>query len=755
MTVSVKKISRTFVLVSLLLFFPVSGLAITDNQYNKSDTVLTLDEISVTAIKQGLNLQNEAIASTVIGRRNIERQNIVTVKNMSDIVPNFYIPDYGSRMTSSIYVRGIGARIDQPVIGLNVDNVPFLNKDNYDFDLIDIERIEMLRGPQSTLFGRNTMGGLINIYTLSPLSYQGIRMLGEYSNGNSYRIGLSYYKKIRHNLGIAVIGSYFSTDGFYKNLYNNKNCDWEKNGSARLKLQWRPGKNVKIENTFSFTMSRQGGYPYSYTSTGEISYNDTCFYKRTSISDGLTVNFKINDITLSSITSFQYINDNMTLDQDFLPVPYFTLTQARRESAVTQDFIARGNENKKYKWLAGVFAFYKHTDMDAPVTFKDDGIKNLIEDKRNEVNPDYPIEWDTREFILNSNFKNPNFGVAAYHQSSLDLGKWTLTAGIRFDFEQSCLNYHSQCDGSYTTYYFPDKDGRKEVYSQVPVVINDKGELTKSFFEILPKISALYHLPFESPSNVYASIAKGYKAGGFNTQMFSDVLQQKIMKIMGIGAQYDINDVVGYKPEKSWTFEVGAHIECYDRKIQTDISVFYISCTDQQLTIFPDGTTTGRIMTNAGKTRSAGTEIAVKLRPVKNFEFNVSYGYTNAKFVNFNNGKTDYSGKYIPYAPRNTMFIGANYSLPIRHSWLNYITFNVNAKGTGKIYWDEANNEVQPFYTLIGGSVRLEHQNYSLDLWVQNITDKKYDTFYFVSMSNAFVQRGKPIQFGATLRINI
>ena len=90
----------------------------------------------------------------------------------------------GSRMTSSIYVRGIGARIDQPVVGLNVDNVPFLNKDNYDFDMPDIARIEVIRGPQSTLYGRNTMGGLINIYTISPLNYQGSRVMAETGKGN-------------------------------------------------------------------------------------------------------------------------------------------------------------------------------------------------------------------------------------------------------------------------------------------------------------------------------------------------------------------------------------------------------------------------------------------------------------------------------------------------------------------------------------------------------------------------------------------
>ncbi len=143
------------------------------------DTILSLDEVSVTAIKQSADMRRLPVASTVVGASEVERLNIVTMKDVSEVAPNFYIPDYGSRMTSSIYVRGIGARIDQPVVGLNVDNVPFMNKDNYDFDLVDIERIEILRGPQSTLYGRNTMGGLINIYTLSPMRYQGLRVMGE------------------------------------------------------------------------------------------------------------------------------------------------------------------------------------------------------------------------------------------------------------------------------------------------------------------------------------------------------------------------------------------------------------------------------------------------------------------------------------------------------------------------------------------------------------------------------------------------
>ncbi|MDD2960739.1 MAG: TonB-dependent receptor [Muribaculaceae bacterium] len=726
---------------------------VTDNQFNRIDSILSLKEVSITAIKQGSNLQNEAISSTTLSSKNIERLNINSTNGISEIVPNFYIPEYGSRMTSSIYVRGLGARIDQPVVGLNVDNIPILNKDNYDFNLLDISRIEMLRGSQSTLFGRNTMGGLINIYTLSPLNYQGLRILAQYSSGNTYQAAVSYYTKINDNLGFSILGSYYSTDGFFKNIYNNENCDWEHSGNGRIKLSWNPGK-VKVENTFSFSISRQGGYPYEYVETKEINYNDTCFYRRNNFNDGLTIRWNIKDIEMSSISSFQYLDDNMTLDQDFLPIPYFTLTQSRKEYALTQDLIAKGKVGNKYKWLGGLFGFYKDTDMNAPVTFLDAGIEKLIEHNRNDINPNYPIRWDERELLLNSIFNNTSFGIAAYHQSDYKIGRWKFSAGIRFDYEKSILKYNSNCDSGYTIYKVDD-DKSAEVFRNDPVIIDDSGSLSKSFLQILPKFSVLYNLPMQSPSNIFMSISKGYKAGGFNTQMFSDVLQQKIMSIMGLSAKYNVDDIVGYKPEISWTYEVGTHIECLDRKIQTDISLFYIDCTNQQLTVFPDGTTTGRIMTNAGKSRSLGAEIAIKMLPTKHCELNASYGYTNAKFNEFNNGKSDFSGNYVPYAPQNTLFVGTVYTLDINADWLENIIFDANVRGVGRIYWDEANTIAQPFYALLGISVKFAHKKFSLQLWGENITGTKYNTFYFVSMSNAFLQRGNKARFGATLRITI
>lgn len=740
----VKKLLFILLIVSTIIFNATANEVV-------ADTVV-LGDVSVTAIKQG-TVTDLATASTLLDRREVERNGIVTVRGVSDLVPNFFLPDYGSRMTSTIYVRGLGARIDQPSMGLNIDNVPVMCKENYDFDIADIARVEMLRGPQSTLYGRNTMGGLMNIYTLSPMMWQGTRIIAEMASHMSIKLGASHYSRVSDKLGIAGGIYYTSTRGQYKNEYNGKLCDWEHQGTGRIKLVWMPSPTLTLSNTLSASISRQGGYPYEWVETGQIAYNDTCFYRRTNVMDGLTITKHFERWSLSSITSYQYIDDNMTLDQDFTPLPYFTLTQARREHAVTQDVVARGNDDKAYKWVVGAFGFYRRYRMDAPVTFKDTGIKLLIEDHINELNPYYPVVWNERSFVLGSNFTNPTWGLALYHQSSFDWKRFTFTAGLRLDYEHASLNHHSE---THTGYKVMDA-AAGTVFLSDNIDIDDGGSLSKHFTELLPKFSVTYHLPTTSKASLYASVSKGYKAGGFNTQMFSDVLQQRLMGILGIGASYNINDIVGYKPEKAWNYEVGAHFESANKHLKGDVALFYINCRDRQMTIFPDGTTTGRIMTNAGKTRSLGAEASMNILFTDCCGMNLSYGYCNAKFVEYNDGKADYKDKYVPYSPSHTLFAQAFYTFNIKegNDWARSITLDASVKGTGEIYWNEANSLRQPFYALLGSSITLAGKYYSLQLWGQNLTGTRYNTFYFVSISHDFLQRGRGRMLGATLRINI
>jgi outer membrane receptor protein involved in Fe transport len=719
------------------------------------DTCRTLDEVSVVALKQEERLRNEAVSATAVGRVQLENLNAAAIKSVSDIVPNVYIPDYGSRITSTIYVRGIGARMDQPAVGLNVDNVPILNKNAFDFDLADIASVEMLRGPQSTLYGRNTIAGLINISTLSPLRYQGWRITASGGSGNDWKASAGWYHKLNDNFATAIIGSFSYLGGFFRNQYNGKLLDKELGGGLRWKTDWRITRDLHLQNVASASILRQGGYPYESVASGEINYNDTCFYRRFLFNDGLTLRLKKDTYTMTSITSVQYLDDNMTLDQDFLPLPYFTLTQRQRETAVTEDLMFRGSAaDDRYTWLAGAFLFYKNIDMNAPVTFKDTGIKSLIEDHRNSANPYYPIDWDSREFRLNSDFSMPTFGTALYHESRYKLSRWQFTLGLRLDFEQSALRYRSYCNTGYQLYR-KEENGDLTPYRHIGLNIDDRDRLKRRYFNWLPKLSVLYNIDEAGDNNLFAVVSKGYKAGGFNTQMFSDVLQQRLMGMMGIGAKYDVDDVVGYKPEYSWNYEIGGHFSIPVARLLLDASIFFIDCRDQQLTMFPDGTTTGRIMTNAGRTRSCGGEISADWTPIDALSVKAGYGYTNAKFLEFDNGIADYAGKYLPYVPQNTLNTSVAYTFTFRNRPVKSLALEANLRGTGKIFWNEQNSLYQDFYLLPGASVILSGEKWSLQIWGKNLSDTRYRTFYFLSMGNEFLQRGRPIQLGATIRVSI
>ena len=713
---------------------------------------LSLNEVTVTAIKQSADMRSQATALTVVKREEAERNHVLSAKSVSELAPNLFMPDYGSRMTSTVYVRGIGTRIDQPSVGLTLDNVPVMTKENYDFDLMDIARVEVMRGPQNTLYGRNTLGGVVNIYTLSPLNYQGTRAVVEGASHRTWRAGVSHYRLLSDEVGLSLSAHYGTTGGEFTNRYNGQRCDWERMFSARAKLEWRSHDGWYLSNVASLTLSRQGGYPYEWTETGKIAYNDTCFYRRTSVMDGLTLRHDFDRFTLSGITSYQYIDDNMTLDQDFTERDYFTLTQARREHAVTQDVVARGhNKAEGYNWLAGASGFYRRYTMRAPVDFYDYGIADLIERHANEALPEYPITWDTRSFLLSSEFTSPNWGAALYHESHYNWGQWTFSAGLRIDYEHARLNYHSETHTGYTILV----GATGQPFANELIDIDDKATLDKDFFGILPNVSVTWH-PWPGKNHtVYAAASRGSKAGGFNTQMFSDVLQQRLMQMMGIGMQYDVDKMVGYKPEKAWNYELGGHFECWGARVQSDLGVFFMDCRDRQLTVFPPGTTTGRMMTNAGKTHSWGAEFAMTVNPTELTHVNISYGFTHATFKDYNDGKADHSGNRVPYAPMHTLFAEASQAFKIGGDANKLLTLAVNTRAAGDIYWDEANTMRQPLYALLGASITWQQKHYSLQLWGRNLTDTQYKTFYFVSIQHHFLQRGHGRSLGATLRLNI
>lgn len=724
----------------------------------------SLPELNITALKQRDRLHSEPISTTTLSSQDLDRAGVTAVKGISEMVPNLFIPDYGSRVTSSIYMRGLGARMEQPSVGLAVDNVTILNKNAYDLDIPDIERAEVFRGPQGALYGRNTMGGMINVSTLSPLKFQGWRLGATLATGRTARVSAGWYGKLHESHGISISGLFNRQGGFRKNGYNDDLTENETSGSLRIKYIGRASGASSVQNVLSSSLLHQKGYAYEFVETGRIDYNDPSRYKRFTLSDGITFKRFHHRFTVVSVTALQYINDDLLLDQDFLPEDYFTLNQRQHEFSVSQDLITRSPEQSAsaYTWIAGISGFWKRMDMKAPVIFKNTGLAQLIEANRNKYNQRYPISWNGREFPLESSFKVPTWGLDAYHESRLKLGDFSLKGGIRFEYEKATMDYASVACLSYGIYRndqgLPLPDAASiatwPLVRMVEEPIHDAGRLTRDYFMILPSVSALWKIPGSS-SNIYVTVARGAKAGGFNTQMFSEVLQQRVMKVMGAGSDPDIALTVGYKPEHSWMHEVGTHLSFPSLFLEAEAALFYIKCSDQQLTMFPPGSVTGRMMTNAGSTRSMGAEVTLRWSPGLGWNSNASYGFTDARFIRFSDGRESYAGKRLPYVPSNTLYVQVLKEFTVDHRRGERLTADLNMKLAGPIEWNEANSLRQKTYAQLGASVTWERPDWSLSLWGKNLTDTRYHTFYFKSMGHEFLQKGRPLQVGINFSLKL
>ncbi len=728
------------------------------------DEMKYLEEVTVSiSIKEKKTLDELPSSGNAIALTQIEANNACTAKDLTAQIPNFHLPDYGSQMTSSIYVRGLGARMDQPTVGLIIDNIPILNKNGFDLDLFDTQRIEFLRGPQGTLYGRNTSGGLISLYSLSPATYQGTRLQAGYATGNTVQLKASTYQKESEKFAYSVAANARHTNGLHKNEYTGDECDPSDGIDLRSRQVWTLSPTTTIENALSAGLLMQGGYAYRLLSDDgarqPVNYNDKCHYNRLTITDGLLITHKHERFTATSATSYQLLADDMLLDNDFLPQYIFTLNQKQKEHAVTEELVLQSTAPQRiWNWKTGCYGFFKHNHMEAPVTFGQDGINELILANANQgiqkAFPDERLDFSETELPIESNFRIRTGGVALYHQSEFRVGRWNFTAGLRFDYESARMDYENQAQLHYKFSLIMDK--YKKLVSQMD------GSLKKDFFEVLPKISALFHL--NEKNNLYLSIAKGYKTGGFNTQIFSDILQNKLkndlmddmaMKFDSETADaYDVQKAISYDPEYNWTYEVGGHFRTPNGNLTADLALFFMKCRNQQLTVFPKGKNTGRMMTNAGKSQSYGCETSLKWQATHNLQLLGSYGYTHAKFTEYNDGNYSYNGKFVPYAPQHTAFAQAQYTFYINKKVIDRIVIAADWKGTGEIFWDEANTKRQPFYSLFGASLAIQKKTFTIRAYGKNLSDKVYDTFQFKSVGNNFCQTGKPRQIGVSAIYN-
>jgi len=664
-----------------------------------------LAEIEVRAPKSNVSLRRLPASVSLITEKTITTNEIHSLKDISGITPGLFMPDYGSKLTSPVYIRGIGSRINSPSVGLYVDHVPYFEKAAFDFDFFDIERVEILKGPQGTLYGRNAMGGIINVTTKSPFDHQGTHLF--LSGGTYGNIGatLGHYAMPSSTVGFSLAANFRHNEGYYTNTFSDTRVDRSNSYGLRNKLEWRVGERFTIRNIAGIEYSEEGGYPYamvidSLKEAGDIHYNMPSSYHRTLFSNALLLNYTGKKMEVLSTTSYQYLDDLQEIDQDFTADSLYFVTQDQVQHMLSEEIIFRSTNRKKIEWLFGAYGFMQFFDK--------------------SVN----IEMFKRNMTLLKDYEYSIAGAAIFHQSTirnLFVENLDLTMGIRLDMEQDLLDYTYQTEmsGTFSTAMdtlFPDL----------------------SYFKVLPKIALNYRA---NQTNIYAVVANGYKTGGFNSTFYRD-------------------EELFYAPEESWNYEIGLKTTVFNRHVYLDLALFYIDWQNQQIyqtARYDDGTPApGSFLSNAGESVSTGAEVTAKSIPVAGFTPRISYGYTHAVFTNHVvDDQTDLSGNYIPYIPRHTLTLQLHKRFPLKSlQLLDEIGINLLYRGLGEIYSNDENTFKTDFYNLADMKVSFTKGQWQFEIWGRNLLNTTYESFYFQALGNQYVQTGKPARFGINLRAN-
>lgn len=733
----------------------------------EADSLRVVDIEAVTIVSQPKThapLRQQPLATTLVGAEMLKEHSVQSVKGLSGLTPNLFIPNYGSSLTSAIYIRGIGSRINSPAVGLYVDNIPYPDKAAFDFPFIGVERVDVLRGPQGTLYGRNTMGGLVMLHTLNPLRSPGSEyVVGGASADMSYYFSANARYRLSHRTGFSFGFHVNEARGIHRNPTTDQWAERKDGLGINMRLLHLPTDNLRTDFTLRYDQTEERGYPYQYNGaltddggrfdhlTGKITNNRPHGYERDLVNAAAHIQWQADAFTLSSVSSYQWLTDDMRIDQDFLPEDIFTLRQQQRIHTLTQELTLKSLPHRRWQWVTGLSGMWQGTKADAPVDFYGDGIA-MIQRAMDEgmQGTGMKVQLTDERLHIPGLFRTPVQSLALFHQSDLHLTeRLTLTAGVRMDHEWQTIDYdtHTSINTLFTGMGLTQTPGVKTV--------KYAGEFHKQQTHLLPRLALTLRTEVGS---LYASVAKGLRSGGYNMQMFSEIIQQSFRS--SELTEEEVRQQINYDPEWSLNYEVGTHLDLLEGALRTDASLFLIDTRDQQVSRFtPNGL--GRILVNAGRARSWGGELSVQAQPTTHLSLTLGYGYTHATFTRYNGGTSgeglhiDYTGNRVPFAPEHTVSAGVRYEIGFasRPFGISRMVLRADYQGVGRIWWTEANDSHQPYYQQLHAGVTLHFPRAEVDFGGRNLTNCRFDTFRFHSMGRTFSQLGRPRDF--TIRLTL
>ena len=656
-----------------------------------------LEEISVTAQKYEQDPQSVPISLDHFSEVQLEDSKINNLFDLLTFSPNTHMLERSCEHI--VVIRGISPfrGCTYSPAAFYVDEVSYPLHYMQNIELFELERAEILKGPQGTLYGRNAESGVISLFTKQPGNQVNGNISADYGNYNTLRTiaGVSG-PVIEDKLFLGLSGMYYSTNGYVENIANGDDKAADKNrASGRANLRWTPSESWDISLLADFiTADDHGGE--SRVLSGPMATEphknrrDTdAFLRQDWNSQTLRAKYTTDTVKVVSVTNTLYQTLEKVNDADLWDNPGMKAINPidMTERQYSQELRVSSTYDSPLQWLLGAYGFIEDSHFDYRYEVL----------SANSIYMRPVTDVDTNGYAF--------FGQATYTM----FDKLHLTLGLRFD--------HQSMEGDLRD------DVKKVRYSK-----------DLEFNEVLPKMSLSYDI--DPDVMVYASAAKGYMVGGYNWGLTGTI------------------DTFCFDPEYTWNYEVGVKSKWLDNKLMANLSVFYISIDDKQVSeLHP--TIAATTITNAAEATSKGFEFQLQAKPLSCLDIFGGFGYTEATFDKFNatvwnsTGTAlttkNYEGNYLTYAPKYTYNFGAQYTAD------SGIFARADFLGTGPFFGDAANKAEQNSYMTV--NLQLGYKTNTLDfvLWMKNAFDEEYLTFLSPFRQSMVGIDGPPQTFGASL----
>lgn len=677
------------------------------------ESAVQLEQIVVTAEKRENLLQRVPMAISALSARQIEDRKIREMGDLVLSVPNLMTMNIGSPTLNIMSLRGVLTFSTDPVIGIYVDGIPMFDGYSASMHLQNLQRVEVLRGPQSTLYGRNGLGGVINILTKTPGNNTAGFVeagIGNYG-AQRYNFALSG-ALVKNKLFAGVSGLYDTRNGFFTNEFTGRDFDKPQTYNGNVYLKYL------ATDKLSFTLNAKGEYnhvkgTFPYATGGEqvlarpftINQNGTNIEKRKLFSTSLQALYQLKSFQLSSVTGYTYLTDAyQDYDVDYTPYDVMKFEMpARPQGTFTQEFKIITDESRKLKLIGGVFGFAD----------------------RKEASTVYLYGPDAASFDPNAPYSSTIFsdkktyGIAAYANATYSFAeKWDASVGIRYDYEKRNL-LHST-------------DFVKAPNPPVLVVPETKIYGSNSAFS--PKVGLSYK-PAEF-ALLYASYARGYRAGGFNPYTNETAY-------------------LNYRPEFTNNFEIGFKSEWFHNRLRVNAAVFYTHWKDQQQNLsLPQNR-----VDNVGEMVSTGAELELTGVVIKGLELSYNLGFVHTDYKRLllpdetGTANKDFAGNKQIFTPSYTSALSATYRMTLSDKASAY--FIPEWKYFGKQYMTYYNDLVQDPFSLLTASAGVKLKCIELSIWGKNLGDARYISFAYATQTAAATPMlvGNPRTFGASVKV--